>query len=59
LFTVMKAVRAKVEIPMGNVLFDQGIVLHGSALRVTSGLRRCAGGWGGALLKRYNPHIIY
>ena len=24
---------AKVEIAMGNVLFDQGIVLHGSALR--------------------------
>lgn len=59
LFTVMKAVRAKVEIPMGNVLFDRGIALHGSALRVTSKLRRCARGWGGAPLKRYNSHIIY
>jgi len=44
LFTVMNAVRAKVEVSMGNVLFDQGIVLHGSALRVTSKLRRCAKG---------------
>ena len=33
-FAVMNAVWAKVEIAMGNVLFDQGIVLHGSALRV-------------------------
>ena len=33
-FAVMNAVRAKVEIAMGNVSFDQGIVLHGSALRV-------------------------
>ncbi len=32
-FTEMNAVRAKVEIAMGHVLFDQGIVLHGSALR--------------------------
>ena len=31
LFTVMNAVRAKVEVSMGNVLFDQGIVPHGSA----------------------------
>jgi hypothetical protein len=34
LFTVMNAVGTKVEVSMGNVLFDQGIVLHGSALRV-------------------------
>jgi hypothetical protein len=44
LFTVMNAVRAKIEVSMGNVFFDQGIVLHGSALRVTSKLRRCARG---------------
>jgi hypothetical protein len=34
LFTVMNAVWTKVEVSMGNVLFDQGIVPHGSALRV-------------------------
>jgi len=33
-FAAMNAVRAKIEIPMGNVLFDLGIVLHGTALRV-------------------------
>jgi hypothetical protein len=31
LFTMMNAVRAKVEVSVGNVLFDQGIVTHGSA----------------------------
>lgn len=34
LFAVMNAVRTKIEIPMGNVLFEKGIVSHGSALRV-------------------------
>jgi len=43
-FSTMNAVRTKIEIPMGNVLFDRGIVLHGAALRVTSEMRRCARG---------------
>jgi hypothetical protein len=55
----MNAVGAKVEVSMGDRLFDLGIVSHGSALRIKTKPWRCARGWGDAPLKRYNPHIIY
>ena len=44
-FSVMKAVRAEIEIPMGDAVFDLGIGIHESALRVEIQSRPCAGGW--------------
>jgi len=44
-FTVTNTVRAKVEIPMSNVLLDLGFVVHGAALREKTISRQCAGGW--------------
>jgi hypothetical protein len=57
-FSVTNAVRAKIEIPMGNALFDLGIVLHGSALRVKIKSRQCAGGWETHLQYVPTPNII-
>jgi hypothetical protein len=54
----MEAVRAKIEVSMGNVLFDQGIVPHGSALRVKA-KSGDASGAGERTAERYNPNIIY
>ena len=52
-FTMMHAVRTKIEIPMGNVFVNKGFVLHGPALQVQTKPWSCAEGLG-----RRKKHIL-